>query len=172
MKTVREVSVIPCTPAEVWRFLTTLDHDAYLRWHPRDHLDFRRLKAPLGPTGVGQVMVFKERLGRRAFQFSCVVSESVEDRYVEFMPRRPLALLRLGSGYFRIEPVSGGRAQLEAVVELGWRSAIAGRALDWLIGKVVDLSALHAHMQEEARYLPDAAKSLMKPRPETPRPPA
>ncbi len=166
MRTVRDVAIVPCTPAEVWRFLTQLDHAAYLRWHPRDHLDFRRLRAATGPTGVGQVVVFTERLGGRTFRFSCVVSRSVEGRFVEFMPRRPLALLRLGRGHFRLQPAGEGHTRLEAVVELGWRAPVAGPMLDWVIGKIVDLSAVHAHIQDEARFLADAATCLGSP-PET-----
>jgi hypothetical protein len=167
VRTVRDVAIVACAPDEVWRFLTQLDHPAYLRWHPRDHLDFRRLRAPAEPRGVGQGVGFTERLGGRTFRFSCVISRSVEGRLVEFMPRRPLGLLLLGRGQFLLQPAAGGLTRLEAVVELGWRTPVAGPILDWVIGKVVDLAAVHAHMQEESRYLTDAA-GCRRPRPRSP----
>lgn len=54
--------------------------------------------------------------------------------------------------------ISPGRAEFEAVVELGSRFPVLGRLLDLLIDKAVDKEALALHMREEAAHLESALR--------------
>jgi hypothetical protein len=80
------------------------------------------------------------------------VAKSTPARYVEFIPTGPARVLRLGRGRFSLEPRPDG-TYLEAAVELGWDFPGVGPALDWIVGRIVDLDALRRHMREEAGHL-------------------
>lgn len=157
MYTFRNLSTVRRDNWSLWRFFVELDRNAYLQWHPRDHLDFRRVRPPVNSSGEGQVVYFKERIGRRTLGFTCKVSVSEEGRYVEYLPRGILSFLRLGKGYFKFTPIDGETSEFEAYLQLGWDIPVVGAALDLLIRKIVDLDALRDHIADEGRNIQAAS---------------
>lgn len=147
-----ERSLLSAPAESIWEFLINLDSTRYQAWHPVDHVGFGRRTPARDDLGTGQKVHFKERIGPRTFGFSCTVTKSVPGRYVEFLPTGPARMLHLGRGCFTIAAGPAG-TNLEAVVELGWDVAGVGSALDWVVGRVLDLNALRRHMREEAEYL-------------------
>jgi len=156
MYTIRDRSTVRRDTESLWRFFVDLDRSSYLQWHPRDHLDFRRVHPATTPSGQGQVVYFKERIGGRAFGFTCKVSVSDESRYIEYIPYGIPAFLRLGRGHFKFTPIDNDTSEFEAFLQLGWKLPVLGTALDFLIRRVVDLDALREHIADEGRYIETA----------------
>lgn len=152
MVRITERSLLSASAESIWEFLVSLDSARYQAWHPVDHVGFRRRTPARDDLGTGQKVHFKERIGRRTFGFSCSVTKSVPGRYVEFLPTGPARMLHLGRGCFTLGAGPTG-TNMAAVVELGLDLPGLGSALDWIIGRVVDLDALRRHMREEAGYL-------------------
>lgn len=151
---VHERCVISAKANEVWSFLAGMDRENYLRWHPADHLDFRLLREARRSDRIGRVVYFRERIGRRPIGLRCIISASQPGRFVEYRPIYPFLrpLSSLGRGYFRLRQLDEGSTRLEAVIEIGWHGT-GSAVFDWLIGQVVDLTALRKHMREEGSCL-------------------
>src|SRR4051794_33987526 len=111
-----ETTELTASAAEVHDFPVNMTPARYTAWHPHDHVRFTQVRDARDEHGCGQVVRFRERIGRHTYRFTCRLDRCGTD-LVEYGLTFPLSLLHVGRGQFVMAEHSG-RTRLTAIVEL------------------------------------------------------
>ena len=150
MRFFKEITIVKANPQAVFDFLVNIDR-LYEVWHPIDHVFCRTLTRKLDREGC--LFHFLEILGWFPFYLVVQVTSLDPNRYIEYRPIFPLSLLKLGFGYFQIEPISPEASRLTAYAEWGWRLPILATAFDVVSNLVVKEAVVKRHVREEGENL-------------------
>ncbi|HEX5613411.1 MAG TPA: hypothetical protein VFX67_12205 [Burkholderiales bacterium] len=111
----RDSIEIRASPAEVFAFFETMDHERYLSWHP-DHKVFRWIRG----RGVapGNEFYFEEVIAGKLLRKHVVFTRIEPGRHIEFAPTFWLMRLFLPRMVFRLEPLAERRYRFVAEIFL------------------------------------------------------
>lgn len=145
------VDHINAPPDRVWQFLTRLhEADNYLRWHPKDHKDFKLLRGD-GRT-IGSTFEAVEILGDKTFHLRYRLNRTEPLKHLEYGASGLLRPLHLVSASFALKLQDETRTKLIATIRMGYKLPI----FDWLIPIFANTDAIQKHMNEEGYYLNQA----------------
>ncbi len=148
MKVIKQSITIKTDPSVIWDFLVTLDKgDGLKRWHP-DHISLKILRGDLQTKG--SIFYFIEILGKKKVITLCQITKVMKERYIEYALPTPFSFLYIAKGYCKITPVSKHHTTFTIYLHFGYKIAIIGDLLDWLIERCIAKEAdIVFHTREE-----------------------
>lgn len=138
--------MINASAASVFNFLTNID-SMYKVWHPKDHRFCKVIRGKLNK--VGSVFHALEILDGFPLYLILKLVKVDHNHYLEYRAVFPFSLLKLGYGYFKIQPLSPNRVKLTAFVQYGLQPA----AFDGIANFVVKAETARKHIREEGENM-------------------
>jgi len=141
-----EETIIKADTSAVFTFLTNID-SLYKIWHPKDHVFCKTIFRKLSASGC--IFHFLEILNGFPLYLIVKITQIKKDQYIEYKLIFPFSLLKLGYGYFRIEPIASGGSKLIAFVEYGYKSVL----FDKITNLFINVDSVRKHIKEEGHNI-------------------